>query len=197
MRQLKQWAILLVVVGSMGFSGTVWGYEKIEISYQHQYPEITTLIAGHPELSQVYGEVLQISPQELTLRTTDGIFTAVLNSNTLIYCNGMPSSWQALLPVATEAFFEARVYLKNRQVVAVEGFYYGEEVMIAGWEYCGYRLKLKLFSLCRQTTEFRLLSKAVSNPRNVEWLKLNQNVFVLYGADETVRAVYYHKQFSD
>ncbi|HYH05022.1 MAG TPA: hypothetical protein VEC37_18170 [Bacillota bacterium] len=192
MNQLKQWTIILVVIVSLLFCGPVMGYERMEICYRYQYPELTRLTSVHPEALRVYGEVIQISPNKVTIRTKDGILTGSLNSNTLIYCNGIRSSWRALLPVATEAFFEARVFVKGQKVLAIDGFYYGEEVAITGWEYSGDRLKLKLFSLCRQTTEIRFLSDAVHCPRIDNWLSLNQNVFVLYGADETVRAVYLH-----
>jgi hypothetical protein len=163
---------------------------RLEMDYNQNQAELNRLKAIYPGAVEVYGEIVAISPDEIKLRTCQETTSFRLDPETRMFCNGQPAIWKALLPVAVEAYFEARLIVVKDRVVAADGFYYGEEVIINGWEYSGGELMVELSALSGERAGvYSITTNAGLFPVD-RWLEEGRTVFVLYGMQGRIRGVF-------
>ncbi len=187
----KRWMILisgllLMVAAPAGAS------ERSLIDYGSVRNEPAVVQEVNSGSQELYGEIFAISPERLVLRDRSGARGYRLGGLTRYYCNGRRCSWDSLRPIAPEAYFEAVVTLNRQQeVLAINGFYDGEECLIRGWSRNGRDLTLQLESLSGgPALADRAVSPLARLPEGERWVREDQIVFVLYNRKQEVRAVF-------
>lgn len=139
---------------------------------------------------EVNGDVIGIDANFINISTENLYFKLKLMPQVKIYCNGLSASWKALLPITSNAFFEARVVLNpQNQVVMVDGSYRGEECIIQGWQGEKESRYLTLSVINSGISKRCLMNRDARLPEE-NWLLIGQVVFVLYNLDGKVRAIY-------
>lgn len=179
----------IIIVLLILFFSSVPVFASQEVVVNYQTPD---LIRGRSfaGLHQIYGEIAEISSTYLLLINGESDNRLNVASTSLIFCNGLPAIWQALLPVTAEAFFEAEVMVNDRnQAVIINGFYYGEECLINNWREEQSSLKIELISVVTGKTTENFLT-GLHRSSDLNWLEKGQVIFVLYGMKGGIRAVF-------
>ncbi|HBE77444.1 MAG TPA: hypothetical protein DDW65_06620 [Firmicutes bacterium] len=151
---------------------------------------------------EIQGEIIEINAGTVTLYTSGINFQFRLAAQAKFYCNGYSACWQALRPVTSNAFFESRTIINERnEVIFIEGFYIGEECIIDGWQKIDGALYLRLLSVEREQEEekekdqeqgkirWTCVSGSALFPKE-DWLIVGQLIFVLYDRENKIRRVY-------
>jgi hypothetical protein len=187
----KRWMVLisgllLTVAAPAGAS------ERSLIDYGSVRNEAAVLQGVPAGSRELYGEIVAISPERLMLKGPAGTRGYQLDGLTRYYCNGRRCSWDSLRPVAPEAYFEAVVILDRQQeVLAINGFYEGEECLIRGWSRNGRDLTLQLESLSGgPALAERPVHPLAKLPEGERWVCEDQIVFVLYNRNQEIRALF-------
>lgn len=139
---------------------------------------------------QIDGEITTINGDFITVLKSGISFKLKIAPKVKIICNNQPSSWMALRPITSQAFFDGRIVLNElNQVILIDGYYKGEECIIKKW-----RLNKKLISICissitNEQEKWRIVLADARLPVE-QWLDVGQVIYVLYNRDNQIRAVY-------
>jgi hypothetical protein len=183
---------IIIMVLSFGLlAGQAGATVGLEVNYSRNMAELSRIKAGNPGAFEIYGEIITISQAEIKVRTFREIKTLRLSPATRIFCNGQAASWKALLPVTPgEAYFEARLIVVGDRVIAADGFYYGEEAVINGWEHSGGVLRVYLAALTGERSGVYAVAPDANLPTTDRWLKKGEIVFVVYGIQGRIRGIF-------
>jgi hypothetical protein len=158
-------------------------------------------IKQQPGVTETYGEIISITPITLTLWSQQALQHYTLSPQACFFCNGNPASWKALTPVTPDSFFEAKLLInQNAEIIAIDGYYYGEPCVIKDWRYREGRLyRLKVFSPGAQTTAWRTLTSQETSPgtfpSGLRWLELEREIYILYNLKGEIRAIFLPEGF--
>jgi hypothetical protein len=141
-------------------------------------------------LREIYGEIIAISPELLILKTINGRLPVKITANTRLFCNGSECLWQALVPVTSDAFYEARVILSpENRLMAVYGSYSGAEFLVEDWRVENGNLRLNLVNVESNERLQRKLSKTATLPKQ-QWLRKGQVIFALFSYKGEIRSIF-------
>jgi hypothetical protein len=171
-------------------AGQVGAITRLEVNYSRNMVELSRLKESMPGAFEIYGEIVAISREEIKLRTFSDLKIIRLNPAARIFCNGQPATWKALLPVTGEAYFEARLIVAGDRLIAADGFYYGEEAVINGWEHDGGVLKVGLSALTGERSGVYTVAPNARLPAVDSWLETGRIVFVIYGIQRRIRGLF-------
>lgn len=143
-----------------------------------------------PEISEITGEIESITSDTVRI-IHDGLVNVYpLSSGTKIICNGATATWKSLIPITSEAFFEATLTLDNKgRVLMIDGSYQGEEGVIRGWFYHAGQLNLQIDPVEKKQLSCKTVRKGARLPRE-GWLHDGQLVFIVYDRIGQIRAIY-------
>lgn len=143
-----------------------------------------------PEIPEITGEIESITSDTVRI-IHDGLVNVYpFSSGTKIICNGAPATWRSLIPITSEAFFEATLSLDNKgRVLMIDGSYQGEEGVIRGWFYYAGQLNLQIHPIEKKQLFCKTVKKGARLPRK-GWLHDGQLVFMVYDRNGQIRAVY-------
>lgn len=145
-----------------------------------------------PVISPVYGEVVAINSDSVTIHCKEGNRIFKIKPTTRIFCNGMLSTWEALLPVTSNAFFEAEILIDALgDVKSINGYYQGGEFIIQSWR-VNNAANIELVLIDPEEEEEIKVSVAdrARIPFGSKWLRRDQVVYVLFNIHGEIRAVY-------
>lgn len=143
------------------------------------------------KLLHVYGEINSITPDKIQITNQNGSYIFNLSPETEIFCNSLSANWSSLRPVTVNAFFEADLYVNRlNNVVLIKGFYRGEECFIRGWVNKEGSLKLNLVSEDQGKILQLNVNKNAVLPSGLNWLQVDQVVYILYNIHGEIRAIY-------
>ena len=182
--------LALSITFSIGFSNT-YAAERLVLRYEGVKPEMARLKLQDPEMKEVYGEILDVSPETIMLETNGISHVYKLSPQAGIYCNGLPSVWYVVKFVSDRAYFEADVLLNETgEIVIINASYYGEPCVINGWTGEDGRLSLSVYIPNSDDTKKLFLAYGVRTPDGPDWLTEGREIFVLYNYKEEIRAVF-------
>ncbi len=179
---------LLLLKSTNGYATT----HPIKPDYQKNRSEFENIQKSIPGSILLKGEIIGINHMEILvtpLTANTDIYRLKLVKNTKFYCNGTDSGWEALMPVAPEAYFEAQVIVNGQtEAIAVNAFYYGEECIIKKC-YLNYgRLTFELISVLSEEVFISPVAKDARLPSGESWMKEGQVVYILLNEEEEIRA---------
>lgn len=142
------------------------------------------------ENHEISGEIEAIASDTVRVRF-DGITKEYpFASGVQIFCNGVKATWKSLLPITSEAFFEATISLDvTNHVILLDGYYQGEECMIEGWFYDDGQLNLQFHPMEKIEICCKAVNKGAKLPK-ANWLHIGQLVFIVYNKVGEIRGVY-------
>jgi hypothetical protein len=141
-------------------------------------------------MEEIHGEVTAISATQVSIDTGTSKNDLRLSPQAQIFCNGLPSVWFALKPVAPEAFFEAKALVnRHHEVVYIAGEYRGEICVLQSWRVEQEKLYLQLFAVDSSRTYWRMVSPRAKMPES-NWLAGEIEIYVLYNHQQDIRAVF-------
>ncbi len=142
------------------------------------------------EIPEITGEIESITSDTVRI-IHDGMVNGYpLSSGTKIICNGVTATWKSLIPITSEAFFEATLSLDDRgRVLTIDGSYQGEECVIQGWFYHAGQLNLQIHPIEKKQLSCKAVRRGARLPRE-GWLHDGQLAFVVYDRIGQIRAVY-------
>jgi len=180
---------MLLAVGSNGFAS-----QTVKPDYQKNRSEFEFIKKTSVNPVLLKGEIIGINQREIVLSTStgnEGEYHLRLVPDTKFFCNGVISRWEALRLVAPKAFFEGEVLVNERgEVIAINAFYYGEEGVIKKIGYERGRQYLQLFSIASEAIIKLAITPGARLPAGESWKREGQVVFILYNAQQEIRAVY-------
>lgn len=194
---MKKW-ILWLIVTELPLLFITNGYattERVRPVYQRNCSEFERIQRNVPDLILLKGEIVGINREGISvqpLTVDNGIYQLKLAQNTKFFCNGIPSQWEALKPVAADAYFEAQL-LVNREkteVIAVNAYYYGEECVIKNCFRNQGKLTVELVSVHSEATFSYPVNQAARLPAGENWRREGQVVYILFNCQEEIRAVF-------
>ncbi len=189
--------ITAYIVSGLMFLNVTNGYattQRIKPDYYRNCSDLEKAQKNAPDLVLLKGEIIGLNPTEISINSLSGdnkIYRLKLVPNTRFFCNGMNSQWQALLPVAPGAYFEAQVLINvQREAIAVSAFYFGEECVVKKCYQSQRKLVIELISVISEENYTYPVSEKARLPRGDDWKQEGQIVYVLYNGLEEIRAVF-------
>lgn len=189
--------IALYIVGGLLFFNVTIGYgttERIKPDFQRDWSDLDKIQKNTPGLVLLKGEIIGINATEIlinSLTRDKEIYRLKLGPNTKFFCNGIDSQWEALLPVAPGAYFEARVLVDDeKEAIAVSGFYFGEECVVKKCYQNQEKLVVELISVISEEICTYSVNERARLPGDNYWKQEGQVVYILYNEREEIRAVF-------
>lgn len=187
--------ILFITIFSGQTCSIGFGAEAPDLKYDSTKPVLTSL-KQQPGITESYGEIISIAPMSLILWNQRALQHYFLSPQACLFCNGTKASWKSLIPVTPDSFFEARLLInQNAEVIAIDGYYYGEVCVIKDWLCREGRIhSLKIYSPGAQITAWRIVTSREtppgSFPSDLNWLGLEREIFILYNLRGEIRAIF-------
>lgn len=193
-RTSKKLIVTYMVGGLLLFNVTI-GYattNRIKPDFQRDW--LDKIQKNTPGLVLLKGEIIGINETEIlmnSLTSNKEIYRLKLGPNTRFFCNGIDSQWEALLPVAPGAYFEAQVLVDGqKEAIAVSGFYFGEECVVKKCYQNQEKLVVELISVISEEIYTYQVNEGARLPRDNFWKEEGQVVYILYNEQEEIRAVF-------
>ena len=192
---MKKW-ILWLTVGGLLLLYVTNGYattQRIKPDYQKICSEFER-IRRSASSSILIGEIIEINREEILINpstTNNGIYHLTLTPSAKFFCNGILSQWEALIPVAPGAYFEAQVLVNGQsEIIAVNADYYGEECIIKRCCQNQGKLIAELVSVLSGETFSCPVNQDARLPAGESWKQEGQIVFILFNFQDEIRAVF-------
>lgn len=193
---MKNLILWLMITGLLLLNVTN-GYATTQIvkpDYQKSRSEFEKIQKSAPGVVLLKGEIIEINHEGILinpLTNSNGMFHLKLARNAKFYCNGIMSQWEALTPVAPGACFEAQVLVNGqREAIAVNAFYYGEECVIKQCYQNQGKLTVEVFSVFSEENFSYLVNHTARLPSGESWRRAGQVVYILFNEREEIRAVF-------
>lgn len=193
----KKLIAMYIVSGLLLFFNVTTGSattERIEPDFQRGWSDLAKIQKNIPGLVLLKGEVLGINSTEIlinSLTRNNEVYRLKLGPNTRFYCNGIASQWEALLPVAPGAYFEAQVLVNGqKEAIAVSGFYFGEECVVKRCYQIQGKLVVELISVISEEIYTYPVNENARLPRDNYWKDEGQVVYILYNERKEIRAIF-------
>lgn len=171
--------------------GNTFASERLILRYTDNYTEIMRLKLQNREIKEIYGEIVSIAPETVQLESDGKNILYKLSPEAKIFCNGLPSIWEAVRPVADGAYFESKVLVNEfNEVLLINAYYYGEPCVINGWDSVNGTLRLSVYIPNSSATKNFILSNSARLPKESNWLSEEREVFLLYNYKQEIRAVF-------
>lgn len=181
---------LLILKGTNGYATTV----PVKPDYQRNHTEFERLHKSAPDSVLLKGEIIDINHHEVVVNPyneKDDVYRLKLVRDTKFYCNGIGSEWEALIPVAPEAYFEARIIINGQtEVIAVNAFYYGEECIVGKFFQNQGKSIIELISALSEEVFVAQVNQNARLPKGENWKQEGQIVYILFNEEEEIRAVF-------
>lgn len=194
---LSKKMIAMYIVGGLLLFNVTAGYattEQIKPDFQRGWSDLAKIQKNMPELVLLKGEVIGINSREIlinSLTKDNEIYRLKLGPNTRFFCNGIDSQWEALLPVAPGAYFEAQVLVDGqKEAIAVSGYYLGEECVVKRCYQIRGKLVVELISVISEKTHTYPVNENARLPRENYWKEEGQIVYILYNERGEIRAIF-------
>lgn len=192
----KKLIAMSIVSGLLLFNVTTGSAttERIKPDFQRVWSDLDKIQKNIPGLVLLKGEVIGINSTEIlinSLTRDNEIYRLKLGPNTRFFCNGIDSQWEALLPVAPDAYFEAQVLVNaQKEAIAVSGFYFGEECVVKRCYQIREKLVIELISVISEEIYTYPVNENARLPRDNHWKEEGQVVYILYNERKEIRAIF-------
>lgn len=188
---LKKTILFFGVLTILLIINNCWATTKPISNYDANQHLIQALRVKEPGLKYYYGEITAITVEKLWIDCFGKKYSFTITPETLVYCNGMPSNWGALQPVAPNAYYETELYVgENGELRLVNAHYYGEECLLKESRFTGGHLQLTLCSVTSGEERILAVNANARIPSDFGWLKTDTALFVLFSLNGDIRAVY-------
>lgn len=191
---MKKRILTLIMIGFLlkaanGYATT----DPVTPDYQKNRSEFEHLQKNVPNSVLLNGEIIDINHREILINSyneNNDLYRLKLDCDTKFYCNGIGSGWEALVPVAPEAYFEARIIMDGQEAIAVNAFYYGEECIVRKCFQSQGKFVIELISALSEKVFVAQVNQKARLPVGENWKHEGQVVYVLFNEEEEVRAVF-------
>ena len=188
--------VLIVLVGMISlkiscFATTALATEFQEIDYRVQQELVSKIKNEIVDAKEVYGEIVGINRDLVLIKTQTGEFSFKLSDGSRLFCNNLVCNWEALQPVAADAFFEAQiVYNEKQEAIVLNSFYYGAECLLLDAKKIEGQIILVLENLETGKIGTWTLNIGANFLWRTTWLPVKQVIYVLFSMNGGIRALF-------